>query len=95
MDQDVRTIIKKEIGELAIIINSGFESLQGQVTELKTDMAVLKTSVNTLQATVSRIDTRTQNQMDAVYEDIGTLKRGEKETKEEIVSIKAHVGLAV
>lgn len=47
-----------------------------------------------LAVTVNRVDTRTENQVDSLYEDVSTLKTAAKETQADIVLIKKHVGMA-
>jgi septal ring factor EnvC (AmiA/AmiB activator) len=61
------------------VLKTDVAELKTDVAELKTDVAELKTNLAVLEVTVNRIDTRTQNQVDAVYEDI--------------THIKAHIGL--
>ncbi|MEK9151246.1 MAG: hypothetical protein AAB547_01295 [Patescibacteria group bacterium] len=72
----------------------GFEHMEQRFDGLATDVAVLKTNMAVLQTTVNRIDIRTQNQVDAVYEETAVLKSDMKTAKKDIVRIKAHVGLA-
>ena len=100
MDQETKEFLKGELGGLAMMVNKGFESVHGELTEIKSDVAILKSDVSllqsdvaTLQVTVNRIDVRTQNQVGAVYGDTTILKTEMKEGKGDIAGIKAHVGI--
>ena len=112
MDQETKDFFKEEIGELAGMINKGFESLRTELrgeivgfrdelkndigelrSELKEEINELREEVGGLRVITQRIDTRTQNQVDAVYEDTTILKTDMKAAKKDILSIKAHVGM--
>lgn len=69
-----------------------FQGMEQRFDELKEE---LKMDIATLQVTVNRIDTRTQNQVDAVYEETSVLKNDMKTAKEDIILIKTHIGLPV
>ncbi len=71
-------------------VDQRFEKIEEEISELRTE---LKEEINELRVITKRIDTRTQNQVDAVYDDTTLLKTEVKEMKEDIVSIKAHVGM--
>ncbi|MDP2837985.1 MAG: hypothetical protein Q8O53_01780 [Candidatus Moranbacteria bacterium] len=67
---------------LAQMVARGFQSVDEQLVEIKTDVSVLKEDVadlqvgmSALQVTVNRIDKRTQNQVDAVYTDMHALEQ--------------------
>ena len=109
MDEETKDFIKSEIGGLAGMVARGFEHadkridllstdvaiLKTDVAVLKTDMTVLKTDMTALQVTVNRIDFRTQNQVDSIYEDMAAAKSDVKTVKQDIIRIKSHVGMAV
>lgn len=114
MDQETKDYFRQQIEELGGMIARGFEHVEGEIQELRTDVTGLKTDANLLKTdvtqlktdvqelrqdlhsvklTVERIDRRTQNQIDAVYEDMAVLKTGTKEAQQDIVHLKAQAGL--
>lgn len=72
-------------------IDQRFDEVDRRFDELEKE---LKEEINEVRMIVNRIDTRTQNQVDAMYEDTTVLKKDVKEAKADIISIKTHVGLA-
>lgn len=86
----LRTELKGEISELRGEVNELREELKEEIHELRTE---LKEEIHDVRVIVKRIDTRTQNQIDAVYEDTAVLKTDMKGVKKDIVSIKTHIGM--
>ena len=67
-----------------------FEQVDQKFLELKAEFI---DDVDELEGKIRSIDTRTQNQVDSVYDDTSVLKTDVKEAKEDIVLIKKHVGM--
>lgn len=91
---ELRTELKGEINglrtELKGEINGLRTELKEEISELREE---LKEEINEVRVIAKRIDTRTQNQIDAVYEDTAVLKTDMKGVKKDIVSIKTHIGM--
>lgn len=79
----LRTELKGEISELRT-------ELKEEVSELREE---LKEEIHEVRVIAKRIDTRTQNQVDAVYEDTAVLKTDVKGVKKDIFDIKTHIGM--
>jgi uncharacterized coiled-coil DUF342 family protein len=90
MDQDT----KREFDNLAMLINKGFEgtmqTLRGEMREmrqeLKGEISEVQEGLEEVRNIAKRIDYRTQNQVEALYDEI-------REVQREIDDIRAHVGM--
>ena len=77
MDKD----IKNEFENLARIVQGGFLELKEEISSVRSE---LKEDIAILDVKVSRIDQRTENQVDSLYGDMHALKDRVKVVEEKI-----------
>lgn len=65
--------------------------LRAEINEVRTE---LKEEINGVRVIAKRIDARTQNQVDSVYDDATPMKTEMKAMKQDIMALKKHVGMA-
>ena len=79
MDKETKEFIKSEIADLAQMITRSFDGLNHQINERfgKVDerFEQVERDLGEVKETVERIDRRTQNQVDAVYENVADLQK--------------------
>lgn len=66
-------------------VHAEFAEVHAEFAEVHAEFAEVHEKIAKLEVTINRIDIRTQNQVDAVYTDIVTLKKQMKETKKEAI----------
>lgn len=84
--EDLATLMQGEF----LTIRERFDEMDQKFTDLRTE---LREEIGELRIVVNRIDTRTQNQVDVVYEEVTELKEDVKLVKHDIVAIKLHLSL--
>lgn len=84
--EDLATLMQGEF----LTIRERFDEMDKKFTDLRTE---LREEIGELRIVVNRIDTRTQNQVDVVYEEVTELKEDVKLVKHDIVAIKLHLSL--
>lgn len=84
--EDLATLMQGEF----LTIRERFDEMDKKFTDLRTE---LREEIGELRIVVNRIDTRTQNQVDVVYEEVTELKEDVKLVKHDIVAMKLHLSL--
>ena len=72
MDTETKEFIKSEIGDLAQMITRSFDGLNERIDKR---FEKVESDISEVKETVERIDRRTQNQVDAVYEHVSDLEK--------------------
>jgi ubiquinone biosynthesis protein UbiJ len=79
MDKETKEFIKSEIADLAQMITRSFDGLNHQIdarfAKVDERFGQVERDLGEVKETVERIDRRTQNQVDAVYEDVSDLQK--------------------
>jgi hypothetical protein len=68
MDKETKKFIKTEVEELAAMVQRGFNDVNKRFEAVGQRFDRLEREMQDVKTTVERIDRRTQNQVDAMYE---------------------------
>jgi hypothetical protein len=90
MDKETKGFIENSFEKWTGVILREFERMNGRIDKmeegLKTELADVREELREVGDTVKRIDYRTQNQVEALYDEV-------REVQREIDEIRAHVGM--
>jgi hypothetical protein len=90
MDKETKDLIENSFEKWTGVILREFERMNGRMDEmekgLKAELDDTREELREIGDTVKRIDYRTQNQVEALYDEI-------REVQREIDDIRAHVGM--
>ena len=87
--EDVTGVIR----DMGMMMEFKIDKLDSRIGNVEAKVDTLQAEVHAVKQTVERIDERTQNQVEALYEELRVTHRAVKAVQFDVARIKTHVGM--
>jgi len=93
MKDQLELAMQAQLEDVTGVIRDMGIMMDARMGTLQEEVHMLTTEVHAVKQTVERIDERTQNQVEALYEELRVTQRNVKEIQFDVVRIKTHIGM--